>query len=634
MRKKNYLKMFLIASLGFGLSALTFVPNTSIENLHSENNYKENRNNINFSNEINNEDEADSNSDVIALVDFSVSNITLTDTSASVSVRFEMHKFAGTINGEWFAYEYDDGNLSISPINTEIEYTLTFVPSGKAEDGSIVPEKLIVEYTNAEDEYINETLTDHTLFDYDDDEEEDVSTHRGIRKGTVDNQEIELALYDDTFEGNSYYIGYGDNADNYIPAELVYDVKVGNKTETRTTPVNLNSKTSYYDAIGKPDAAGDAIGGETVNSYVDIPLLPGEELITDEFSVINVAKAVKDETGKFNPEKDANGNIAFKSIKEDPEALKRVYSFNDLVSLEFIGSSSFYGYKDFAFVSSGFGQEQYESLGAQYRRMYATHSADIEAGISWIRTRLNFSNNTIFNFYMKDGSLIQKNAISQQIDVTSGNVRVGVLYDGVDPTNVENITVYNLNLNVDIYNSELQAGIKNSVFSARFATYDCHLQPIVDYNGDVAIEAVNNPYYVDSTLIVVLPASIFAFIYLTTSAVLYFYLKKKNRNDEFKRMNTKQYWETNLMGLVAIESILLLITTITLRSTLMLSSFRVYNELDIYIVFTGVCSIIFGGYFIKYFVTMYKNYREKKRVDKLNLNKDSIDDGTLVMPNK
>ena len=252
MRKKNYLKMFLIASLGFGLSALTFVPNTSIENLHSENNYKENRNNINFSNDINNEDEADSNNDVIALVDFSVSNITLTDTSASVSVRFEMFKFAGTINGEWFAYEYDDGNLSISPINTEIEYTLTFVPSGKAEDGSTVPEKLIVEYTNAEDEYINETLTDHTLFDYDEGEEddEDVSTHRGIRKGTVDNQEIELALYDDTFEGNSYYIGYGDNADNYIPAELVYDVKVGNKTETRTTPVNLNSKTSYYDAIG------------------------------------------------------------------------------------------------------------------------------------------------------------------------------------------------------------------------------------------------------------------------------------------------------------------------------------------------------------------------------------------------
>ena len=154
MRKKNYLKMFLIASLGFGLSALTFVPNTSIENLHSENKYKENRNNINFSNEINNEDEADSNNDVIALVDFSVSNITLTDTSASVSVRFEMPEFAGTINGEWFAYEYDDGNLSISPINTEIEYTLTFVPSGEAEDGSIVPEKLIVEYTNAEDGYM------------------------------------------------------------------------------------------------------------------------------------------------------------------------------------------------------------------------------------------------------------------------------------------------------------------------------------------------------------------------------------------------------------------------------------------------------------------------------------------------
>ena len=72
------------------------------------------------------------------------------------------------------------------------------------------------------------------------------------------------------------------------------------------------------------------------------------------------------------------------------------------------------------------------------------------------------------------------------------------------------------------------------------------------------------------------------------------------------------------MGLITIESLILAVESITLRSTTLLTSFKVYNEIDVYIVVSSIASIIFVGYFIKYFITMFKNNAEKRRNEKLN----------------
>lgn len=622
MRKKSFFKIFLFTIIGGSVGSLLSFNSLSI---NDKPHISAGEKRLNKTNNLANSNFADfSVGDSLTLLDFTVSSICLTDTSASVSVRFEMPENGGTINGQEFAYSIDDN--VITGYGHGFECTLTYI-SAVYDDNNVLstPEKLLIEYTEGED-YISGELLNHTLF-----QDKDQGSHLGTWSGTVSEKEFSVSLYDDAYPGESYFIGYGTSEEDYVQAELVYEVQVGSKVETRTTVVNRNSNTAFYDGIGRPDSEGAALGGENVSTYVDIPLVPGEKLLTDNFSIINIAKATKDENGRFIPETDSLGKIIFNTISMNRDSLLRTYNFNDLVSLEYIGNSSFYGYKDFSFIGSGFGKEEYSSLGANYRRIYSQNEADIESGVSWVRTRLNFSNNTFFRFEMNDGSIVSKPAISQQIDVTSGNVRIGVLYEDIDTSNVKNIYIYNLYLNIDIYSTASGKAVNNSLYSGRFSTYDCHLEPIMGSNGEVAIEAAKDPYSIDSTLIMVLPTSLIALAYLLTSLILYFYLKKKNKDDEFKRMNTKQYWETNLMGLIAIEAFTILIISITLRSTLILSSFRVYNELDIYIIISGVASIIFGGYFIKYFVGLYKNYKEKKRIDKLNLNKDVSDDGTLLI---
>ena len=96
-------------------------------------------------------------------------------------------------------------------------------------------------------------------------------------------------------------------------------------------------------------------------------------------------------------------------------------------------------------------------------------------------------------------------------------------------------------------------------------------------------------------------------------------------------MNTKSYATTATMGYLTIESVLLLVVFIVIRSTTFANSLIVYNPTDPYIIVLGVVSIILVGYFIRYFVIAAKNNAEKRRRDKLKINQDVIDDGTLII---
>ena len=96
-------------------------------------------------------------------------------------------------------------------------------------------------------------------------------------------------------------------------------------------------------------------------------------------------------------------------------------------------------------------------------------------------------------------------------------------------------------------------------------------------------------------------------------------------------MNTKSYVTTATYGYLCIESLLLLVAFITIRATIFSNALVVFNPTDAYIVFFGVASIILVGYFIRYFTVMVKNNIEKRRRDRLNMNRDLIDDGTLII---
>ena len=64
------------------------------------------------------------------------------------------------------------------------------------------------------------------------------------------------------------------------------------------------------------------------------------------------------------------------------------------------------------------------------------------------------------------------------------------------------------------------------------------------------------------------------------------------------------------------------------RSNLFANSLAVFNPLDTFIVVLSIAAIFFIGYFAKFFVTAYKNHKDRKEAKRLKLDEDVDSDGT------
>lgn len=154
---------------------------------------------------------------------------------------------------------------------------------------------------------------------------------------------------------------------------------------------------------------------------------------------------------------------------------------------------------------------------------------------------------------------------------------------------------------------------------------------LVATNGEIIKPKVTSSYLVDLNLAMGLSAAGFVLLYEAISVFVFFYLKNKNKDDEFKRMIPKQYFKTNTMGLITLGTLLVTFEAIAFRLSLLKNTLPVYNPLDIIIVIGGIASIILVGYFIRYFAIQFKNLRDLKRNERLKINKYVMEDGTLII---
>jgi hypothetical protein len=67
------------------------------------------------------------------------------------------------------------------------------------------------------------------------------------------------------------------------------------------------------------------------------------------------------------------------------------------------------------------------------------------------------------------------------------------------------------------------------------------------------------------------------------------------------------------------------------RANIMSNSIVVYNPMDVYIILLSIALIIFIGWFIKYFISLFKARQEKRKTDALKLNDTKSDDGTVTL---
>ena len=434
--------------------------------------------------------------------------------------------------------------------------------------------------------------------------------------------QIRIEFNDSADLSKSYYLGYYGEGNEFKPGSLLFDIKTSSgKIENRTSSIIKINQNGIYDGIG------DDLGAYQLNTFSDIPIAVGESLVIDSIRFVNCFEFLDD------IRKPDFANPLF--IKADTSRLGSGNgtrnNLDDFTKLTYNGFSSFGTYSSFEFNVENHAGELYPTLNASTASHYKKHKEFIDNGTYYIRTRFSFGGNTFFKVEFKDElnkepMIIKSIARSHEITY---NQPIVLIFDQFNGSDVKNLTINDFYLNISIYNPSTGKEVARTNFAQRWGEAYTGMVDLIDSNGTVVEEKLTDYYVINHTLITIIVFVVISAIFLGAVIPSYFYLKNKNRNDEFKRMNTKNYVKTSIMGYIFIESFILLILMAIIRWGTFNNSLVVYNPTDIFICVFGIVSIILFGYFVRYFTISIKNNIEKNKTDKLKINQDVFDDGTL-----
>ena len=416
---------------------------------------------------------------------------------------------------------------------------------------------------------------------------------------------------------------YGDETQNFIigwypksgeqkPLVLEYKVSVNGASETRYFEFAPTSDTSLFECVGRQ------VNDYTKSLYCDIPLAEGEEIDFSSTVLHNIYRA------KVGPNDQAitEPDLAQAYSIAPKQGFSRAYDIDDFIKCSFTGLSTFSGFSAIDLNVDISEANIYEHLKSNY---YNTHLNDIKSGKLKIRYRLTSLTLCSFRITYRDGGAdVQKDVkivtpVSQfKLERAKGN-RVSFLFK-----------------NSDIASNFSADKIKAVSFVGLYVTLDLLAQkgPIArsnvitrfGYHSIMPYTEKANLFDMNAFLIVLAIVYIAAFI--GTTIGLYFYLKNKYKNDEFRRMKNKSYFTKAALFLFGSLVVLFDIVFIVLRATALNNAIVVYNPADAYIIVLSVLSVVIIGYFIKYMVGVIKTNKERRRIIKLKLNEDVEDDGT------
>lgn len=425
----------------------------------------------------------------------------------------------------------------------------------------------------------------------------------------------------------AFYVGYGSETIEERKASLSYKIKTASgKIEERASAINRKNSHKPYDNVG---AIGNKEGYQT---ECFISYEPGEILLTDEIYLVNIFEGEKNENGNYNVYLE-NGKLVplYANVSLDETLKKR--NISDFIDINFAGVSKFNGYNSINLkVTNKVTPEIYSSLTSSTRRVYRQNEDDILEGKAYIRTSLLFNSDTTYLAYYKDVAepVILTSAVSTK-NVNGNNLNIEFLFSNIDAERLVDFKINNFAIQVDIFNKEDIVIIKGSKEITKFCYTPTGMKTLIDSNGDIVSQNKLTPYFINVDLIMGLSIGVFVILYEVVSISLFFYLKNKNKDDEFKRMRPKQYFKTNTMGLLTLFILIMTVESICFRLTIMNNTLPVYNSLDIFIVVGGIASILLVGYFVRYFAIQIKNVRDAKRNEKLKLNRNKMEDGTLII---
>lgn len=184
------------------------------------------------------------------------------------------------------------------------------------------------------------------------------------------------------------------------------------------------------------------------------------------------------------------------------------------------------------------------------------------------------------------------------------------------PENLKQFEIIGLVVNIHLWNNQQSIKVAKSDVSIRFGSLEV-----------MPFSPSGVPVYKVSSFILVFTGG-FTVLYAAIAVALFFYLKNKFKNDEFRRVKPKQYLKTAILGFVGSLIIALTIVFICFRVGKFSNAISVHNPLDVYIVVPGIISIVVIGYFIKFVIDKVKARKKRLEAQKLKLEEDVADDGT------
>ncbi len=447
-------------------------------------------------------------------------------------------------------------------------------------------------------------------------------------------------------KGNTVVLVPDSTPEYDLPLVVSYDVRDGLNNLIRTVYHEMpllseeptSTSVSYFDSVA----------ASTFGRSLDVLLADNEYLDEESFRVHNVFKAKFIKVMGKGVSMDGEvvdkvlsyvvPDVSVNFSSDAPKRFEREININEVVKYRYKGLTSFSDYfvtaMEFDKVLPSY---WYTGIGADVASEYQEF---IDRGEYSIRYALYDLQNSFYRitYYSPTKHDIVTTTIYINtpngvvvLDKTKGNQvsfivkNTEVFYKDEDTgkeirdfkvENLRQFEIIGLTINIHLWNNASNIKVGRTDYSVHFGAVDVmplHLKAPEVYKIETFIWIFVVAYTV---------------VFAATAVVLFFYLRNKFKNDEFRRMKPKQYVKTAILGYLGSLVIALTIVFVAFRAGRFSNSVAAHNPIDIFIVIPGVVSVVVIGYFIKFMVTKIKANNQRKTIKKLKLNEDTKDDGT------
>ena len=420
------------------------------------------------------------------------------------------------------------------------------------------------------------------------------------------------------------FIGYY-GSDNYKPAKLTFNVSDKN-----------NNKHNYSVELPESKGVGSYLSGkQNEKNYYNVELPYDCVIDIDSIKITNIFKAnvSTSSTGANVVTPILDNPLTYDVSKSDKNY--STYNVNDFVDFTFTSFAEYSNFLSIKIKVDNKSSEIYQNLFPDY---YKTYKNAINNGTAYIRAafigpngylKVTTNNNEIIKIPFSGNSDKDINSYSSYVYFKEETHTIEFLLKGYTHNDIYNVELCDMTLSLGVYNLNTSKIVTATLVElGRFGTISTKMNDILNYDNTVGLSKLDVFVYVNYNLIILISLISFTVLYIVLALTYYFFLKKKDKNSEFKVLNKSNFIKNGCIGFVFLGFALVDALYISFRSIGFKNSLTVYNPLDWVIIVASVVVICLGGYFIKYFYTAIKNRREKIAREKLNLNADSADDGT------